>query len=158
MTNPVPIRTQIDQGIIACVATIPDLTHAGTTAPSIFFNPARTVQDSEPKPYGLILTEAERFKKENLYEQRKFLAEISVWAEADDDSTLYSLLVYYMALIEAAIVPAGSLLRKTPIIEVEPTGIAMDTLFYETGKGVGVSQYEITYRTAYGNPFATVPS
>jgi predicted GTPase len=158
MSTLTAIRTQIDNALVSSIASITDFIHAGSPSASIFLNPSRTIQESEPKPYVLILTDAEKSSKNGLYRRAKYMVEISVWGEADDNDTLYPLLVDYMAKINLAVIPIESILRQAKLIlEIEETGVAMDTYFYETGKGVGVSQYEITYQTAYGNPFQLNP-
>ena len=152
------IRSQIDTGLVSSIATIAAFTHSGASKASIFLNPSRSIQEQEPKPYVLILTDAEKPRKVGNYREAKYMAEISVWGDADDNDLLYPKLVDYMAQVNVAIIPITSKLRLLGlIVEIEETGIGMDTYFYETGKGVGVSQYEITYRTAYGNPYLSDP-
>ena len=155
-----PIRTGIDNALVASIATVADFLHSGTSAPSIFLNPSRTIQESEPKPYVLILTDLERAEKANEYRDVKYMAEVSVWGDADDNDLLHPKLVDYGAQVIQSLIPAGSLIRQAPgLIEIEENpGYSSDVLFYETGKGVVVLQFNIRYRTAYGNPYLANPN
>jgi hypothetical protein len=153
------VRTGIDNALVASVATISDFMHTGASAASIFLNPSRTIQESEPKPHVLILTDSERSTKLNEYREAKFMAEISVWADADDNDILYPKMIDYGAKIVRALIPIGTLIREAPgLVEIEENpGFSSDVLFYETGKGVVLLQFNITYRTVYGNPFLVNP-
>jgi hypothetical protein len=154
-----PVRAYIDQGLKASIGTISDLIHAGTTVPSIFMNPSLAIQDQEPKPYAMIWTSDEKSNKANEYVEKSFIAEVSIWADADNNDDLYAKLIDYAAQINQALIPGTSLIRLVSgFIEIEENpGLAMDTLFYETGKGLVYAQYSIKYRHVYGNPYIANP-
>jgi hypothetical protein len=153
------IRLGIDNALVASIATIPDLTHSGSSVPSIFLNPSRTVQESEMKPFAIIVTDIERKKKDNEYSVAEYMAEVSIWDIEDNSDVLYQKLVDYCAQVVAAVIPAGSLVRAAPgIYEIEENpSFAMDTLFFETGLGCAIVQFNIRYRHAYGNPYLANP-
>ena len=153
------IRTGIDNALKASLATISDLTHTGATEAAIFFNPSRMIQESESKPYGLIATDSERIIKSNQYREAQFLAAISIWCDGDDNDEMYPRMIDYYAQIVQAIIPENSLIRQAPgLVEIEEDpNMAMDTFFLENGTGILVVQYNIRYRTAYGNPFLVNP-
>jgi hypothetical protein len=160
MASPVPIRTGIDNALVASIATVADFTHSGSSVPSVFLNPSRTIQESELKPYVLVLTDMERVKKGNIYREADFMAEISVWSDADDNDLLYPKMIDYGAKIVQALIPNESLVRAAPgLIEIEENpGFSSDVYFYETGKGVILLQFNLKYRTVYGNPYLANPT
>lgn len=153
------IRLGIDQALVAAVATISELTHSGASSPSIFLNPSRMVQESEGKPFAIITTDVERKRKNNLYSTAEYTAEVSIWEIEDNTDDLYEKLVDYCAKVVAAIIPAGSLVRAAPgLVEIEENpSFAMDTLFFETGLGCSVVQFNIKYQHVYGNPYLANP-
>lgn len=153
------IRLGIDQALVAAVSTIPALTHSGSTVPSVFLNPSRTIQESEMKPFAIITTDVERKRKNNLYSTCEYVAEVSIWDIEDNTDDLYEALVDYCAKVVAAIIPAGTLVRAAPgLLEIEENpSFAMDTLFFETGLGCSVVQFNIKYQHVYGNPYLANP-